>query len=184
MDISDVAASAEAEQKNDQEMNQDDEDSDVEMEGVDMDADEEEKADSNADDGDDDNDDDAAAALASPSKPENEDEISALETEETHELEEARKERMELIQAERRKAEQAGVHGDKRTPATAQERLDYLLAQSDVFAHFLAGKLHQCFLSIVCILVDGRTLLVYLQCYSYRYKTCFSIFYRVGGCQQ
>jgi hypothetical protein len=153
MDVSNVAASPEAEQKNDEEMNQD-EDSDVEMEGVDMDADEEEKAGSDADDGDDDED-AAAAALASPSKPENEEEISALDAEETHELEEARKERMELIQAERRKAEQT-VHGADAQPASAQERLDYLLAQSDVFAHFLAGKLRDSFLSIVCIVSSWR----------------------------
>jgi hypothetical protein len=169
MDASNVAVSADAQQKNDEEMNEE-EDSDVEIEGVDMDADEEEeKADSNADDGDDDNE-DAAAALASPSKAENEEEISALETEETHELEEARKERMELIQAERRKAEQT-VSGEKRVPASAQERLDYLLAQSDVFAHFLAGKLHQYFLSIVCYYSSWRyirmLLCSYLQCYSF-----------------
>jgi hypothetical protein len=167
MDASNVAISADAQQKNDEEINEE-EDSDVEIEGVDMDADEEEeKADSNADDGDDDNE-DAAAALASPSKAENEEEISALETEETHELEEARKERMELIQAERRKAEQT-VSGEKRVPASAQERLDYLLAQSDVFAHFLAGKLHQYyFLSIDRLHPSWRyirMLLQYSQCY-------------------
>jgi hypothetical protein len=172
MDVSNVAASAEAEQKNDQEMNPD-EDSDVEMEGVDMDADEEEEAGSNADDDDDDND-DAVAALASPSKPENEDEISALETEETHELEEARKERMELMQAERRKAEQT-LHGDNKQPASAQERLEYLMAQSDVFAHFLAGKP-----SIVCILVGYRMLLLALLLI----RNIFSIFYRFGVCHQ
>ena len=63
---------------------------------------------------------------------------------------------MELFEAERRKAEQT-VSGDKRVPASAQERLDYLLAQSDVFAHFLAGKLHHLFLSIVCMHV-GNTI--------------------------
>jgi hypothetical protein len=180
MDASNVAAIAEAEPKNDEEMNED-EDSDVEIEGVDMDTDEEEeKADSNADDGDDDNE-DAAAALASPSKPENEDEIKALETEETHELEEARKERMELIQAERRKAEQT-VSGEKRVPASAQERLDYLLAQSDVFAHFLAGKLHQYF-SIHRLQTSwqySRMLLLAMLLI----RNMLSIFNRFGGCQQ
>jgi hypothetical protein len=55
---------------------------------------------------------------------------------EAQELEEARKERQELMAAEQKKiAQQQRTQG----PATAQERLDYILAQSDVFAHFLAG---------------------------------------------
>jgi hypothetical protein len=56
--------------------------------------------------------------------------VSALKLQEAErmELEEARKERMELIAAESNKI-------------STQDRLAYLMAQSDVFAHFLAGKL-------------------------------------------
>jgi len=101
--------------------------SDVEIEGVDMDADEEEAVEEDEDEKASSNADEAAVVE------ENEEEIDALETEEINELEEARKEQMELMAAEQKKA------AEDHKPATAQERLEYLLAQSDVFAHFLAG---------------------------------------------
>lgn len=56
----------------------------------------------------------------------------AGDAEEAQELEQARQEQKELMAAEQTERRQA--------PATAQERLEYLLAQSDVFAHFLAGS--------------------------------------------
>jgi hypothetical protein len=52
--------------------------------------------------------------------------------EDAAELEQARTERMELAAA-------AAAQTTNTAAATPQEKLDYLLAQSDVFAHFLAG---------------------------------------------
>ena len=54
---------------------------------------------------------------------------------EQKELEAARKERMELMAAEQKKIQQVN-----RKSATKDDRMAYLLAQSDVFAHFLAGS--------------------------------------------
>lgn len=60
----------------------------------------------------------------------------ALAQDELEEQEEARKERIELMVAEQKKlSEQIPAK------ATAQDRMNYLLAQSDVFAHFLGGAL-------------------------------------------
>jgi SWI/SNF-related matrix-associated actin-dependent regulator of chromatin subfamily A member 5 len=104
-----------------------DDDSDVEMEGVDIDEEAEDTTE------------DHAAATSSgdnAAEIENEDEISALATAEATEMEEARKEQQELIAAEQKRA--ADLH--ERAPASAQERLEYLMGQSDVFAHFLAGS--------------------------------------------
>jgi SWI/SNF-related matrix-associated actin-dependent regulator of chromatin subfamily A member 5 len=61
-------------------------------------------------------------------------EDKALLSEEAEELEVARKERLELMASE-----QKAKHLEQ-APATAREKLDYLMAQSDVFAHFLAGS--------------------------------------------
>lgn len=94
-----------------------------------MDLDEEEEK-SSADD-------DAAeesasdAALPSGDDEENEE----LAQEELKELEEVRKERQELIAAEQKQL--ASMIPPK---ATAEDRLRFLMAQSDVFAHFLAGS--------------------------------------------
>jgi SNF2 family DNA or RNA helicase len=74
----------------------------------------------NDDDDDDDDDDDAAKQLA---------------TKEAAELEATRKERFELL-----KAEQEAMKNKIPPPSDTQSRLDYLLHQSDVFAHFLAGS--------------------------------------------
>jgi hypothetical protein len=57
----------------------------------------------------------------------------ALQEREHRYLEAARKERMDLLASESRKIP---------PPASKQDRLDYLIAQSDVFAHFLAGRVH------------------------------------------
>jgi hypothetical protein len=105
-----------------------DDDSDVEIEGMDLegdDADEMEEAEkssnaetaSNVEDIDDDED----------------EEVKKLETEDHDETEAARKEQMELMAAEQEKV--AAPKG-----ASVEEQLEYLLAQSEVFAHFLAGK--------------------------------------------
>lgn len=58
---------------------------------------------------------------------------TALAADEAAEMEAARKERLELLKAD----EEAQA---TQPPADAQSRLDYLLHQSDVFAHFLAGS--------------------------------------------
>ena len=104
-------------------------DSDVELEGIDLESEA-------GNDGQGDVDmEDATNDLTGAEIPvENEEEIDALALEEAKEMEEARKEQMELMAAEQQKA-MAG----KPVPATPQERLEYILAQSDVFAHFLAG---------------------------------------------
>eukprot|EP00980_Cylindrotheca_fusiformis_P018816 scaffold6276_cov138-Cylindrotheca_fusiformis.AAC.3 len=107
-------------------------DSDVEIEGMDLDGDdggveEAEEATANGDG------DPAEAAAVQSGDEETNDKLA---TEDHDELEAAKRERMELMEAERRKVAQA--YDD--TSASQEERLQYLLAQSDVFAHFLAGS--------------------------------------------
>lgn len=103
-----------------------DDDSDIEMDGVDMDDDEdvamaEDEVPPFA----------ATAAVAD----EADDENTELAAKETAEIEAARKERLELL-----KAEQEALKNKIPPPIDTQSRLDYLLHQSDVFAHFLAGS--------------------------------------------
>jgi hypothetical protein len=100
--------------------NDDAADSDVELEGMDIDEDEEEEVD-------DDVVEDAKEEAPTPPSPAAD---KKLEQDERRDLEEAKRERMELIAAESQKIA---------APATKQDRLNYLMAQSDVFAHFLAG---------------------------------------------
>ena len=84
-------------------------------------------------------DDDAATASASAERTEDEDMAEELAKEDVTELEAVRKERMDLMKAEREALEKE---------ATAQagssdggfDKIDYLVKQSDVFAHFLAGS--------------------------------------------
>jgi hypothetical protein len=120
-------------------------DSDVELEGVDMDADVvEEDAlvgrtsyDAATDIG-------VAAMTAADSsggaviEELDDDEAKALAAEEAAELEAARTDRLELMNADEQKQKQAT--NNKQPAADVQSRLDYLLHQSDVFAHFLAGS--------------------------------------------
>lgn len=63
------------------------------------------------------------------------DDDDKLVAEELKELEEVRKERQELIAAEQKK-----LAAEIPPKATAEDRLKYIMAQSDVFAHFLAGS--------------------------------------------
>lgn len=95
--------------------------SDVELEGMDVDEEEEELEDE------DDGIPQVAAAAVAPPSPAVE---KTLHDEERRDIEAARRERTELLAAESKKIQ---------PPATKQEQLDYLMAQSDVFAHFLAG---------------------------------------------
>lgn len=60
---------------------------------------------------------------------------AALAKKELEELEEARRERMELMAAEQKE-----LAKQMPSKATAQDRMNYIMAQSDVFAHFLAGS--------------------------------------------
>ena len=103
--------------------------SDVELEGMDVDEDEEQVEDEEEDDGIQ----QVAVAAVAPPSPAVE---KTLHDEELRDIEAARKERMELLAAESKKIQ---------PPATKQEQLDYLMAQSDVFAHFLAGTRRVCF---------------------------------------
>jgi SWI/SNF-related matrix-associated actin-dependent regulator of chromatin subfamily A member 5 len=99
--------------------------SDVELQGVELDVDEEPEEDTQLAD---------LLPAATAASKEDEDAIAALENADHNEMEEARKERMELVAAEAKKV----LAGQK--PATVQESLEYLMSQSDVFAHFLAGS--------------------------------------------
>ena len=97
----------------------DDDNSDVELTGVDMEGDDEVMATAE--------DQEVDAVMA-----EADDGAEVLAAQEEDEINEARKERMELAAAE--------AKGAKAAPANAQDRIQYLLAQSEVFAHFLAGS--------------------------------------------
>ena len=108
-----------------------DDDSDFEIEGMDLEGDDEEMEDtekgSNADGESSDSADDAAAG--------DEETIDKLATEDHDEMEAAKKEQMELMEAERKQVIAPAEKG-----ASAEEQLQYLLAQSDVFAHFLRNE--------------------------------------------
>ena len=101
----------------------DEETSDIEIEGMDMDSDDDEEEE---------------AALTPPPDnnnkhdEEDEEEQHHLEEEDAKELEAARNERMELLQAARTK--------EGAPPKDAASTLEYLLGQSEVFAHFMAGE--------------------------------------------
>ena len=93
-------------------------------------------------DAEDDDDDDADMANVdeseSGSRGEKESVDEGLADEEAEELEEARRERVELMAAEREAIAQDEGGGDE-----PDSKLQYLLAQSEVFAHFLAGEFLQ-----------------------------------------
>jgi hypothetical protein len=131
-----------------------DESSDVELTGVEMDGDDEEMEE-DVDDAVEDNTAGppaGAAAAAAESGGSNDDErMTALLSAEAQEMEEAKKERAELMSAELEAAAAAagastavaaGEHANQ-AAATPQQRLEYLIAQSEVFAHFLAGAFQQ-----------------------------------------
>ena len=110
--------------------NKDDEnDSDVELEGMDLEG----------DDGD--ADDSADVDMEEPSA-ETEPETEATEKlahDDQDELEAAHRERKELMAAEQKKAA-SQFNETGMSNATMQQKLQYLISQSDVFAHFLAGS--------------------------------------------
>jgi SWI/SNF-related matrix-associated actin-dependent regulator of chromatin subfamily A member 5 len=101
-----------------------DNDSDIEITGMDLDDDEEAEPEPD--------DDMPMDESERPDEPEVDNDVAELASIEAREMEEARKERMELVAAE--------TAPEKMTAVTPQERLEYLMAQSEVFAHFLAGS--------------------------------------------
>jgi len=110
----------------------DDDNSDVEMEGMDLDSDDNDNyVDTELVDGN--------SGIDVPTDDGNSrnvrEEVSQkLATEDQDELEAAHRERMELMVVEQKIA--TSTDGDT---ASVEEKLQFLLAQSDVFAHFLAG---------------------------------------------
>lgn len=121
--------------------NNNNEDSDVELEGMDLDG----LDDTNHDDEDDDDIDDDAAAAIRDDSPNHEKEDIQHEQEDLQELEAARKERMELMAEElKREKELQEKQQQQSSTATTTEvdpmsKFQYLIGQSEVFAHFLAG---------------------------------------------
>ena len=119
-------------------VNKDDNDSDVELEGMDLEGD-----DGDADDsGDVDVEPTAAGATGaaaqgdSPADNDNSAVTEKLATEDQDELEAAHRERKELMVAEQQKA--AAV--SENSSGSMEDKLQFLVSQSDVFAHFLAGS--------------------------------------------
>ncbi len=110
--------------------------------GIDQDDDEYVESGSQ-DDGEEESEMEAAAAAAERSK-EAEREIDQMAKAETKELEAAKKERMELLAAE-----QTVLANEHKVPnqgkATLEEKFHYLVSQSEVFAHFLAGEFFSLF---------------------------------------
>ena len=100
-------------------------DSDVELEGVDLEDDEPA------------GEEDVAESEKLSSNADMDDDVDEeLEHDDQDELEAARKERLELMAAESKKVVPEPPVGGK---ASVEEQLEYLLGQSEVFAHFLAG---------------------------------------------
>jgi SWI/SNF-related matrix-associated actin-dependent regulator of chromatin subfamily A member 5 len=106
---------------------QNDDDSDVELVGVDMEDDDEAPVDVT--------DEFFDRKKGAVLEKEEEGIDNELASKEAAELEAVRKERLELI-----KAEQEALKSRETYATDPQSRLDYLLHQSDVFAHFLAGS--------------------------------------------
>lgn len=104
---------------------EDDNDSDVEIEGMDLEDDDEEMEEAEKSSN--------AETTSSAVDQEDEEAVKELEHEDHDEMEAARKEQMELMASESKKVAQP-------TGSSVSEQLQYLLNQSEVFAHFLAGK--------------------------------------------
>lgn len=94
------------------------------------------------------------------SRQESEKEVDEMALKEQRELEAAKRERMELIAAEQKSlAAQHAVPNQEK--ATLQEKFQYLVSQSEVFAHFLAGK---CSFSGQFVLYSGMQVLFFILC--------------------
>lgn len=117
-------------------MDEGDEDSDVELEGMDMEG----LDDANDADDDDDINNDTAATAAIMDDSNHEKEDIQHEQEDLQELEAARKERMELMAEElKREKELQEKQLQGETAVDPNSKFQYLIGQSEVFAHFLAG---------------------------------------------
>lgn len=121
-------------------------DSDVELEGMDLDGLDADAPDDDDDAADDDidNDDDAANREESPDHLEHEKEDIQHEQEDLQELEAARKERMELMAEELKREKELQEKQQQEQQQQSQQidpnsKFQYLIGQSEVFAHFLAG---------------------------------------------
>lgn len=119
--------------------NDDDNDSDeIQLLGIEIDEDD------NPSEGDEDDNDDALVENLDSKPPAQQSSNDLdMETVETEEIEEARRERVELLKAAEKKS--TGVHvpspdDQQQSTFSTKERLEYLIAQSDVFAQFLAGS--------------------------------------------
>jgi hypothetical protein len=112
--------------------NNTDADSDVELDGIDLEGVSEEPQGSGEELDDNEGTTTTGSNEGLDNADDEDDEEKKLLSEEALELEAARKDRLELLEAEQQK-EHAPV-------VDAQSKLEYLLQQSDVFAHFLAGK--------------------------------------------
>mmetsp|Transcript_9353 Transcript_9353/g.14138 ORF Transcript_9353/g.14138 Transcript_9353/m.14138 type:complete len:1141 (-) Transcript_9353:2507-5929(-) len=110
------------------------EDSDVELEGMDLDG-------LDADAPDDDDVDDLAAATTTTKSdsPNHEKEDIQHEQEDLQELEAARKERMELMAEELKREKELQEKEAAAATVDPNSKFQYLIGQSEVFAHFLAG---------------------------------------------
>lgn len=108
----------------------DDGDSDVELEGMDLEGDDDGEGDDDAD-----ADVDMEPATDSTNTEDDKEVTDKLAHDDQDEFEAAHRERTELMAAERKK-----VAAPDEGNATMQDKLQYLLSQSEVFAHFLAGS--------------------------------------------
>jgi SNF2 family DNA or RNA helicase len=113
-----------------------DDDSDVDIDGIDLEDDNDN--DQMGEDDEENNDDNILSEVAVQDVDDSK--ANELETLEQHEIEEARKEQLELLKAAEDNSlvpKSPEKQGPVSNPAL---RLEYLLAQSDVFAQFLAGS--------------------------------------------
>ncbi|KAL7570972.1 hypothetical protein ACA910_002597 [Epithemia clementina (nom. ined.)] len=122
----DVDAASTGEKPTGKTSNEDEGDSDVEMDGIDLEGDNDEQGDEGDDAG-------MEVDSSGAEKAENGEEQENLEAEE---LEEARRERRELLASEQDEKKQTL---EESTSVNMDSKLNYLVQQSDVFAHFLAG---------------------------------------------
>lgn len=93
----------------------------------------------------DDEEDDGPAADPSDDDKEHQREDDEHQMEDLKELEAARKERSDLMEAELspkkgKAGKRVAVEGDEEEAMTVQDKFQFLVGQSEVFAHFLAGK--------------------------------------------
>jgi SWI/SNF-related matrix-associated actin-dependent regulator of chromatin subfamily A member 5 len=134
---------------------------DVEIEGMDLDGDDDEEGDEEAE---------KSSNAETSSALEDEEVTTKLATEDHDEMEAARIERMELMAAEQKQVAAP-------TGASVEEQLQYLLGQSEVFAHFLAGKSEK--EKHASVSVDRQS-----HTYSHNFFSLFLIRFRGVRCRQ